>query len=141
MRTAERTIGATPAQVWKHLGDLDNWAAMLPTIDEIARLTEGPTTVGSRFRVNQPGLPAAEYAVTDWRPDAGFTWEARTAGLRTVAIHELEPTEGGTRLRVGIAWHGPLAWLIRLLFTRKAERYLAQEADTFTALAESSTQP
>lgn len=137
MITVERDVRATPAAVWSHLGELERWAEMVPTVDSVERVgAPGPVAVGSRFLVRQPGLAAAEYEVTDWRPGSGFTWVANAAGVRTEASHELSATAAGTRLSLAIEWTGPGAWLAKALFTRKARRYVELEAETFAGLAE-----
>ncbi|RRS00541.1 SRPBCC family protein [Glycomyces terrestris] len=137
MITVEREIRSTPAVLWSHLGDLDRWAELLPTVDSVERLSApGPIGAGSRFLVRQPGLAAAEYEVTDWRPGSGFTWAATTAGVRTTASHELRPAAAGTLLVLGIAWSGPGAWLAKALFSRKTRRFVEQEAAAFARLAE-----
>ena len=137
MIQVERIVSATSDRVWEYLGDLERWAEMLPTIDEITRLDDGPTTVGSRFRVRQPGLMAAEYVVDDWRPGAGFTWRARSAGVAVTASHTLNGRGETTELRLGLEWSGRMSWLHRSLFSRKARTFVAIEADTFVSLAES----
>ncbi|GIJ76841.1 Polyketide cyclase / dehydrase and lipid transport [Micromonospora phaseoli] len=116
---------------------LDRWAELLPTVNEVRRVDgPGPITVGSRFLVRQPGLAAATYQVTDWRPEAGFTWAARTAGVRTTATHVLHPEGDTTRLQLRIDWDGPGSRLVRVLFARRTRRLLEQEAATFASLAE-----
>ncbi|MBV2364479.1 SRPBCC family protein [Streptomonospora nanhaiensis] len=137
MITVARRVAADPASVWRVMSALDEWARMLPTVDAVSRVGDpGPVAVGSRFRVRQPGLAPAVYEVTDWRPEAGFTWEARTAGVRTVASHALVPDGAGTEIRLSIRWTGPGAWLARALFTRKTRAFLAAEADAFERLAQ-----
>lgn len=134
MIQVERSLAATPRRAWERVGDLESWAEMLPTIDAIASMDRGPIGVGSRFRVRGPGLPVAEYVVTDWTPPNGFTWQARSAGVATTATHVLTQRDGQTTLRLGIAWTGPMAWLVRAVLTRKARSYVIREADTFVAL-------
>lgn len=135
MITVHRDLPADPDHVWALVGDLDRWAEMLPTVDEVTRTDGGgPIGVGSTFRLRQPGLSAAEYAVTAWRPKEHFTWEAAGPGVRTVATHDLVREGPGTRLTLGIAWQGPMAWLARLLFGRKVRGYVEREAATFAAL-------
>lgn len=138
MLQIERTVAADSASLWKVISDLDHWDVMLPTVDEVTRLSpSGPITAGTRFRVRQPGLAPAEYVVTDWRPDSGFTWVATGKVVRTTAFHELEPDGSDTRVLLGIEWAGPGAWLARRLFSRKTRAFLNQEADAFTRLATS----
>lgn len=137
MIVVEREIRRSPAEVWSHMCELDRWAELLPTVTDIVRIGDsGPITVGSRFRVRQPRLATAEYEVTDWRPQHGFTWTANTGGVRTKASHELHPSGDGTRLELGIEWSGPGAWLAKALFTPKSRRFLEQEAAAFADLAE-----
>lgn len=138
----EQSISTDPRTVWAVISDLDRWDQMLPTIDEVSRLGQpGPITVGTRFEVRQPGLPAAEYVVTDWRPGDGFTWATTGMGSQATATHEVETEGSGTRLRLGIEWTGPTAWLMRALISRRARSYLAQEAQTFARLAASQKSP
>src|SRR5690606_19416484 len=100
--------------------DLEHWADMLPTVDEVTRLDDGPIGEGSRFRLRQPGLPAATYVVTHWQPNERFTWESRSPGVVGVADHRLTGTSDGTTLALSISWSGLLAPIIRRLFTGKA---------------------
>lgn len=137
MIVVERDIDAPPATVWSQLSEIDRWHEISPTVDDVVRLgAPGPVAVGTRFRVAQPGLATAEYEITDWRPGTGFTWVARTAGVRTTASHELRPTAAGSRLKLSIEWSGPGAWLARALVTGKARRFMEQEAAAFAELAE-----
>jgi carbon monoxide dehydrogenase subunit G len=137
MILVERDLAAPPARVWACMSDLDRWAELLPTVEGITRVgAPGPIAVGTRFTVRQPGLATAEYAVTEWRPETGFTWEATAKGVHTAASHELRPTGTGTRLVLGIAWSGSGAWLAKAFFTRKTRDFLRREASAFADLAE-----
>lgn len=136
MLSHERLIPTDPQTLWNLVGDLDRWDLMLPTIDEVTRLgPTGPIAVGTRFRVRQPGLIAAEWVVTDWSPGRGFTWEANAMGVRTTATHVLTAEGAATRLALGIGWAGPAGWLVRGLVSRRARSYLDQEAEGFARLA------
>lgn len=139
MWTSQRTIRAEPDQVWAFLGNLESWDDLLPTIDEIERLDgPRPITVGSRFRVRQPGLAEATYEITDWRPGRRFVWQAAMRGVRTTATHDLRRHGADSRLTLGIEWHGPLASLVGMAFGRKTQRFLDEEAAALARLAEAS---
>lgn len=132
-----RFVRVDPGALWRLVSDVDRWDELLPTIDEVTRLSApGPVAVGARFRVRQPGIPTADYEITDWRTGTGFTWESSGLSMRATASHVLDPVEGGTSLTVGIRWSGPAAWLARALLARKARGYLQAEADAFARLAE-----
>lgn len=127
---------ASTEGLWSLLSDLDHWASMLPTMQEVTRVDDGPIGVGDRFQVRQPGLPKAVYQITYWQPDRGFTWVSSAVGVRTVASHRLDNGPEGTELVLGVEWSGPLAWLVRLVAGSKARRMVEQETDTFVRLAE-----
>lgn len=138
MFAVERDILARPADVWRVVSDVEQWALLLPTINAVDRLGEpGSVGVGSRFRVQQPGLAATEYAVTEWREGRGFTWEARSPGFRTIATHAITPAGAGSRLELSIDWKGAMAGPVRLVYGKRAERMVNIEADTFAQLATS----
>jgi carbon monoxide dehydrogenase subunit G len=139
MSRVERLIAADADRVWGLVSDVERWDRMLPTFREVTRLggDGGPTDVGARFAVVQPGLPKAVYEVTEWRPGSAFTWVSSAPGVRTTARHELRTEDGQTRLGLGISWTGPLAGVVRLLVGAKARRMVELEADTFARLATS----
>ncbi|MFE3460703.1 SRPBCC family protein [Nocardiopsis aegyptia] len=132
-----KTVDADRSSVWQVMSDLDRWAEVMPTIDRISRVGEdGPITVGTRFRVRQPGLAEAVYEITAWEPGTGFTWQAKVAGVRTVASHDLRADGAGTRIRLGVEWTGPGAWLVRLLFARKTRAFITREVQALADLTE-----
>ena len=122
--------------MWNLVADVERWDDLVPTMQQVTRLDGGgPIGVGARFEVRQPGLPKAEYEITEWEPGVGFTWVAASTGVRTTASHEIRPRHGGALLVLGIAWSGPLAGLVGLLMAGKARRMVEQEADTFARLS------
>jgi hypothetical protein len=125
-------------ELWALLADLDHWAVMLPTMQQVTRIGDGPVGVGARFEVRQPGLPKAVYEITHWEPGRAFIWVSSAAGVRTTVSHRLEPESDRTALVLGIEWSGPLAWLARLAAGAKARRMVEQEAETFVRLAENA---
>ena len=132
-----RTTPAAPDELWRWVSDVEHWADLLPTMQSVTRIDgDGPVGPGDRFAVKATGLPLATYEITDWQPARTFTWVASAPGVRTTASHQLEATDDGSVMTLGIAWSGPLAWLARLLLGAKAGRMVEREADTFVQLAE-----
>lgn len=130
MTAVRQATRASTEDVWALLGDLGNWAGILPTMQRVIRLGgPGPIGAGVRFEVDQPGLPAAVYEITDWQAGRSFRWASSRVGVRTTASHRLDETPDGSELVLGLEWSGPLAWLAWFLAGSKARRMVQQEAD------------
>lgn len=138
MIAVERHVGAEPDRLWGFVGRVADWAELLPTIDDVAPVSSAAPTVGSRYAVKQPGLPRMVYEITEWVPGRRFTWVAAAPGVRTIGTHEVLPEPDGCALRLTLDWTGPLAPLVRRLFTRRTTRYVQLEAATFAHLAEAA---
>lgn len=129
---------ASPQRLWEVISDLPHWADMLSTVDS-SNHESGPVPpqIGSRFRLQQPGLPPAVYEVTRWEPGVGFTWDARGRGLIGTATHDVAPgIEGGSHLSLTYTWAGPLALVARILGSRKGRQFLEIEVAEFARMAE-----
>ncbi len=137
MIRATARSAATPDRLWSIASDVERWGDRLPTVDSVRALGSGPTGVGSRYDVRQPGLPQAVWEVTDWQPQArSFTWVSTSPGIRSTAVHTVQKDGGGSRLDLSLEWSGPLARVLELLIGRKARGMVETEAETFTRLAE-----
>ena len=127
------TIG-DPGLAWRVLSGVRAWPDWLPTVMAVVPETpEAPDGTGAAYRVEQPRLGAARWEITEWRPGAGFTWVSRRPGVATTATHELAEVSGRVRARLGIAWSGPLAWLVRAAYAGLTRRYVESEAAAIVA--------
>ena len=136
--TVERPVRAGTDRLWGFVGRVADWAALLPTIEAIEPVPDvSSPAVGARYLVTQPGLPPMTYEITVWEPGRRFTWVAAAPGVRTTGTHEVTPAPDGSVLLLTLGWTGPLAPLVRLLLTRRTQRYVRLEAATFARLAES----
>jgi uncharacterized membrane protein len=137
-QSVEVEIDAPPKRVWEVLTDVERWPEWAETVTSVTRLEEGPLTLNSRARIEQPKLPSTEYVVTELSPRASFTWVARGPGVRTIARHDVESLpHGGTRVRLSVEQAGPLGKVIgRLFFQGLTNRYLAAEAAGMKARSE-----
>ena len=107
MIRATARSAATPDRLWSLASDVERWGDRLPTVDSVRPLGSGPTGVGSRFEVRQPGLPKAVWEVTDWQPQArSFTWVSTSPGIRSTAVHAVQRR----RRRIEA---GPVAGVVR----------------------------
>ena len=136
MIRATAASAATSDKLWALASDVEHWGQNLPTVTSVTPLGTGPTAVGSRYEVRQPGLPKAVWEVTDWQPGRSFTWESKSPGIHSTAVHTVTPDGDGSRLDLSLDWSGPLAGLLRMLIGRKAQGMVDLEAETFARLAE-----
>lgn len=133
MVTQIRTTSARPAEVWARLADVEHWPGLLPTVTSAVALDPGRATgVGSRFRLQQPGLPVAVWTVTTWEPERRFVWTSRGPGVLARASHALRDHGDRTELRLQVTWTGIAAPLMRVLLERRARDFLALEAAAMT---------
>ncbi|QKE83519.1 SRPBCC family protein [Arthrobacter sp. NEB 688] len=134
MIVVERVVALPPERLWPVLSDVRRWPSWLPTVDAVTpHEPDRPFGPGAAYLVDQPGLPRATWTVTAWEPGRSFTWEARSPGVRTTGTHELLPHADGTTVRLGIAWTGPLAPLVRIVAGRRSRGYVEREAAALEA--------
>jgi ligand-binding SRPBCC domain-containing protein len=122
-------IAASVRDVWAMTVAVDGLPAITPTISSVARLDDGPLTVGSRVKLKPSSSRSAVWTVTELDAPRRFVWESQTLGVRTVATHELEPVEDGTRqtLRVQLGGRGA-ALMASMTGSRIAGALAAQNA-------------
>jgi uncharacterized membrane protein len=134
IRATARSAGPAD-RLWSIASDVERWGERLSTVDSVRPLGSGPTGVGSRFEVRQPGLPKAVWEVTNWQPGRTFTWVSTGPGIRSTAVHTVQDDDNGSRLDLSLEWRGPLARLLELLIGRRARGMVETEARTFVRLA------
>ncbi len=130
-------VEAPVEQVWEVLREVERWPEWAPTVTSVRRLDDGPLVVGSRARVEQPGIPPTEYVVTELEPSRSFTWVATGPGVRTTARHLLEDLgPGGTRVMLAVEQAGPVGMVMGHFYRRLTDRYLTAEAEGLKARSE-----
>jgi len=123
-----------PERVWAQVADVEGWPELVWTYRAVRRLGPGPMIVGSRVHVDQTGLPAGDWEVSELADGHSFTWETRQPGVSTVAWHRVDPEpSGGSRVTLGVEMRGPLAGIAGLLLRGKIRRYVDLELASFTA--------
>ena len=69
--------------------------------------------VGARVRIEQPKLRPAVWEVSAVEPGGSWTWVASAPGIRTTAVHALEPTGvNETRVHQTLIHTGPLGAVV-----------------------------
>jgi uncharacterized membrane protein len=124
--TAE--IVAPAHEVFDTWADVAHWPEWTASVTSVERLDDGPLRVGSKARVRQPRLPAAEWEVTELVPAQSFTWVARGPGLVTTGSHHVEALpEGRCRVTAVLEQGGPLGGVMGLMTKGLTQTYLKTE--------------
>jgi uncharacterized membrane protein len=135
---ASTRICSSSEHVWSVLSDVERWPRWLPTVSSVQRLGSDGMQRGARFRIVQPGVSQAVWAVTSVWPNRFFTWQSCSPGLRIVADHILtEEPDGTTCVLLRLSFDGVLGKLASRLARSKTQQYLAQEAAALKREAES----
>ncbi len=125
----EITIAAPPDHVWSVYSDVEHWPDWTTSVRSVRFVDGTALAPGTRAWIKQPKLPPARWEVVGIEPGRSWTWVARAPGLRTTAVHTVEPSAtGGTRVHMSLEQAGPLGRLMGRLYARLTRRYLAMEA-------------
>jgi uncharacterized protein YndB with AHSA1/START domain len=135
MRVEERfEVAAPAARVWAVLADLARWPEWTPSMSAVEPQADPSLQEGAAVRIKQPGFPAIEWRITAVDDGRSFTWEAHRPGLRSVAVHTVEPIAGDrSAVTLAIEQTGLLAPVFALLTGRRTRRYVAMEAEGLRA--------
>ena len=131
-------IEAPADVVWRVYADVERWPDWTASMDEVTFVRGDALADGAEVRIKQPRLPRVTWVVTELRPGASWTWEARSPGALTVARHVVTATDDGTtRVEQSIDQTGPLGGLVGRAIAGLTHRYLRMEAEGLKATAES----
>jgi uncharacterized protein YndB with AHSA1/START domain len=133
----EETVHAPAERVWNLLTDVEGWPAWTESMRQIQRLDDGPFTVGSRSRVEQPTGRPMQWTVTELEPLHNFTWIAGQPGMSFAAAHRIEDQGSQVLTTLEFVVSGPLAWLGALIAGSRIRRYLEMESSGLKRAAES----
>ncbi len=99
--TVERTIAAPPERVFAVSSDIPRWAEVVPAIQRIEMLTDGPVGVGTRFRETRLMFGREEtetMEVLEFEAPRRYVLGAESHGSRYRTEFRFEPAGEGTRL-------------------------------------------
>lgn len=114
--------------IYKILTKFENWPLWTKSVKKITRIYGNSFSVGSRYRVLQPGLLPAVWTVISVDEGSSFTWEQKFPGLRMTAIHELIPELSGlVTVQLTVVYEGVLAGPVYWLTAPLSQRYLTLE--------------
>ena len=129
-------IAAAASRIWAVWTDVERWPEWTRSMNSVRLLDNRPFAAGSKARIRQPGLPPAVWRITRVEPERLFVWESTGLGLKTVAVHSIEPLpDGHCVAKMRLETKGPLAFLLKP-FGVKARQYLGMEARGLKARSE-----
>ena len=132
------TINASPETVWKVLSDVSHWNNWTPTVIKTEVLDTPELKLGNRYKVFQPKLQPAEWAVTVLEAFS-FTWESKAPGMHMIAEH-IVSSKGANQAEVTLtfAFKGWLGKLIGKMYGKMTQEYIETEAQSLKKRIETS---
>ncbi len=125
--TQSLKVEASRATAWRVITDVERWPEWTASVTRIERLDGGPMRVGSRARVEQPGLRPMVWTVTRLESENRFDWETHGVGIDIVASHGIEAAGGGLVFTNKLQMTGWLATLLMPFIRARVSRFVDME--------------
>jgi uncharacterized protein YndB with AHSA1/START domain len=147
--TAERTIAATPERVFAAATDIAHFAEIVPAIERVELLTDGPVGVGTRFRETRVffGREASEtMEMLEFEPPRRYLLGAESHGSRYRTEFRFEPAGQGTRVVFDFSAEPltvpakVLSFLLKPLMAKKMTELIADDLEAIKAHVEGRAQ-
>ncbi len=129
-------IDAEANLVWDVFSDVERWPEWTASVTSLKALDGPGLAVGKRFEIKQPRLPKLVWEVTAIDEGRSWTWEQRSPGGRTIAVHEVHPDGVRTQVKQRLDQQGPIGGLVGRLMRGTTRRYLDLEAQGLKARSE-----
>jgi uncharacterized membrane protein len=129
-------IDAPASLVWDVFSEVERWPEWTASVTTLKALDGPGLAVGKRFEIKQPRLPKLVWEVTELDEGRSWTWEQRSPGGRTIAVHEVHPDGGRTQVKQRLDQQGPIGALVARLMRGTTRRYLDLEAQGLKARSE-----
>lgn len=131
-------IDAPPERVWSVMADVGRWPEWTASVSSAERLDDGDFRVGARAKLKQPRVPPVVWTVTALDAGRSFEWRNSSPGMRSVAGHRIEPTDGGSKVTLWVEQTGILATLFGGRIAKLTREYLQMEAEGLKRRSESA---
>ncbi|MEO1063132.1 MAG: SRPBCC family protein [Actinomycetota bacterium] len=127
------TVDGTPELLWALTTDVEALPSITPTMSEVERLDEGPLAVGSRVRIEQPGMRSNVWTVRRLDEPHLLEWDTKVGTVVITARHLITATDGGATNRLEVELSGFGSGLVGRLLGGRLNEGLAQENAGFAA--------
>jgi hypothetical protein len=125
---------ASPEAVWRRYVDVENWREWAQKGVEESSI-DGEFEVGTKGVTKAPNLPRARFELVAVEPERRFASKSKVPGGTLLFEHEIEPTDGGTRITHRARLDGPLAFIWSPLLGRLVEREMPEGVERLAELA------
>jgi uncharacterized membrane protein len=129
-------IDAPATLVWDVFSAVEHWPDWTASVTTLAALDGPALAIGRRFEIKQPRLPKLVWEVTKLDEGVSWTWEQRSPGGRTIAVHEVIPRGDRTLVRQQLDQQGPVGAPVAWCMRGTTKRYLELEAEGLKARSE-----
>jgi uncharacterized membrane protein len=129
-------IDAPATLVWDVFSNVEHWPDWTASVTTLTALDSPALAIGRRFEIKQPRLPKLAWEVTQLDEGSSWTWEQRSPGGRTIAVHEVIPQGDRTLVRQRLDQQGPVGALVGWCMRGTTKRYLELEAQGLKARSE-----
>jgi len=128
-------IPAPVPVVWEITADVLGLPAATPTITGVELVDPLPLQVGSRVRLEQPGLSTRVWTVTVLEPNHVFEWVTSVMGVGRVGRHDLRAVDGGCENHLTVSLEGRGSGLLGRMVRGRMRRSLETENAGFARAA------
>ncbi len=145
----DRTILASPEAVFDAATHVPAWSEVIPAIERIEMLTDGPVGLGTRFRETRTmfGREATEVMeFVEFERPRRYVLAAESHGARYRTVHTIEATRDGSKLTM--EFHiTPLTVMAKVMavvckpFMKKMGQMCARDMDALKTHIESGAAP
>jgi hypothetical protein len=124
---------ASPQDVWQRYVDVENWKEWSKGVEESS--IDGDFEAGTKGTSKSPNLPRAKFELLEVESERRFTSQAKMPGGALVLEHEIERTEGGSRITHRATLDGPLTFVWTPVVGRIVKRELPPGVERLAELA------
>jgi len=129
-------IDASAPLVWDVFSEVERWPDWTASVTSLKALDGPGLAIGKRFEIKQPRLPKLVWEVTALDEGTSWTWEQRSPGGRTIAVHEVTPDGQRAKVLQRLDQQGPVGSLVARMMRNTTKRYLELEAQGLKARSE-----
>lgn len=136
LATAQKTITASPAAIYKIWADVEQWSDWDKSVQW--SLLDSSFAVGSKIKMKPRGGPQTTAILTLVEQDRAFNDISRLPGATIYFNHHVEQTNAETVVTHTITMDGPLSWLWVRIMGKGLRDSLQPAVDKLVMLAENN---